>query len=130
MRYLVLSLLALLGMAGGCKGYADLTADAFEKMLAEDKSAQLVDVRTPEEYAAGHLPGAINIDWWGEGFTEKAEALLDHERPVMVYCRTGKRSAEAAATLDGLFFKTYNLLGGYVGWTEAGKSVEIPDEDF
>ena len=45
----------------------------------------------------------------------------------MVYCRSGKRSAAAAAKLDGNLFKTYNLLGGYLSWTEAGKSVSTYD---
>ncbi len=104
-----------------CKGYKDLPADAFETMLSEDGTAQLVDVRTPEEYAAGHIPGAINIDWFADDFIDKAKASLTTDRPVMVYCRSGKRSAKAAWKLDGNEFRTYNLLGGYLGWTEAGK---------
>lgn len=104
-----------------CKGYKDLPADAYETMLSEDGTAQLVDVRTPEEYAAGHIPGAINIDWFADDFIDKAKASLTTDRPVMVYCRSGKRSAKAAWKLDGNEFRTYNLLGGYLGWTEAGK---------
>ena len=113
----IISLLSLLG----CKGYGDLKIDEFEKMLAEDNTLQLVDVRTAEEYAAGHLPGAINIDWHGEDFMEKAESLLPKDRTVMVYCRSGRRSAEAAAKLDGAGIKTYNMLGGYLAWTAADK---------
>lgn len=105
----------------GCKGYGDLKVDEFEKMIAEDASLQLVDVRTAEEYAAGHLPGAINIDWYGEDFMEKAMTLLPKDRTVMVYCRSGRRSAAAAAKLDGAGIKTYNMLGGYLSWTGAGK---------
>ena len=123
MKYMFTSLLALLGMFG-CKGYADLKVDEFEKMLSEDKTVQLVDVRTSKEYAAGHIPGAINIDWFADGFIDKANSLLDKDRPVMVYCRSGKRSAAAAAKLDGNNYKTYNLLGGYLAWTAAGKTVE------
>lgn len=111
---------SLIGLIS-CKGYKDLSADAFEKMLQEDGAAQLVDVRTPEEYAAGHIPGAINIDWFADDFIDKAKASLTTDRPVMVYCRSGKRSAKAAWKLDGNEFRTYNLLGGYLGWTEAGK---------
>ena len=55
-----------------CKGYKDLEASAFQQMLAGDPSAQLVDVRTPEEFAEGHLPGAANIDWQADDFREKA----------------------------------------------------------
>ena len=106
-----------------CKGYKDLTVNEFETMLTQDPTVQLVDVRTPEEFAENHLPGALNIDWRGEGFAEKAKAQLDSERPVLVYCRSGRRSAEAAATLDGIGFKTYNMKGGIMAWTSAGKRV-------
>ena len=129
MKHLVICFISLLGLVG-CKGYGDLKTNEFEKMLSQDNTLQLVDVRTGEEYADGHLPGAINIDWRGEDFMEKAEALLDKGRTVIVYCRSGRRSAEAAAKLDGAGFKTYNLLGGILAWKEAGKPVEIvkPEE--
>ena len=116
--------LSILGLFS-CKGYKDLPADAFETMLSEDGTAQLVDVRTPEEYAAGHIPGAINLDWYADDFIDKAKASLTTDRPVMVYCRSGKRSAKAAWKLDGNEFRTYNLLGGYLGWTEAGKRTTV-----
>ena len=105
-----------------CKGFKDLTVNEFETMLAQDQTVQLVDVRTPEEFAECHLPGALNIDWRGEGFSEKAQKL-DKARPVLVYCRSGRRSAEAARTLDGLGFKTYNMKGGIMSWILAGKRV-------
>ena len=105
-----------------CKGYKDLTVNEFETMLSQDQTAQLVDVRTPEEFKENHLPTAINIDWRGEGFSEKAQKL-DKARPVLVYCRSGRRSAEAAATLDGIGFKTYNMKGGILAWTAVGKRV-------
>lgn len=129
MKYIIMSILSLLSLFG-CKGYADLKVDEFEKMLTEDKTVQLVDVRTPEEYAVGHLRGAVNIDWHADDFMDQAQAKLSKERPVMVYCRSGKRSAAAAAKLDRNGYKTYNLLGGYLAWTEAGKptaSGEKPD---
>ena len=105
-----------------CKGYKDLTVNEFETMLAQNQTAQLVDVRTPEEFIENHLPGAINIDWRGDGFTEKAQ-MLDKARPVLVYCRSGRRSAEAAKVLDGIGFKTYNMKGGIMAWISEGKRV-------
>ena len=105
-----------------CKGFKDLTVNEFETMLSQARTGQLVDVRTPEEFAENHLPGAINIDWRGDGFSEKAQKL-DKVRPVMVYCRSGRRSAEAAKTLDGIGFKTYNMKGGILAWTAGGKRV-------
>ncbi len=129
MKHLIMCCISLLSLFG-CKGYGDLTADEFEKMLSEDNTLQLVDVRTEEEYSAGHLHGAVNIDWRGEDFMEKAATLLNKDRTVMVYCRSGKRSANAAAKLDKAGFKTYNMLGGILAWKEAGKPVEIvkPEE--
>ena len=128
MKYTIISILSLLSLFG-CKGYADLKVDEFEKMLADDRSVQLVDVRTPEEYAAGHLGDAINIDWYADDFMEQTQTKLSKDRPVMVYCRSGKRSAAAAAKLDGNYFKTYNLLGGYMAWTEAGEPTVSGDDD-
>lgn len=116
---MALSLLSLFS----CKGYTDLPVADFEKMLDDAPDAQLVDVRTPDEFAEGHLPGACNIDWLGEGFLEGAKASLDAARPVMVYCRSGKRSAAASSALKKAGFTVCNLLGGYLAWAEAGKRV-------
>jgi L-ascorbate metabolism protein UlaG (beta-lactamase superfamily)/rhodanese-related sulfurtransferase len=121
-RFLIVMAFSFFGLFS-CKGYKDVTVNEFETMLAEDTTVQLVDVRTPEEYAEGHLGGALNIDWKADGFADKAQAQLDQNRPVLVYCRSGRRSAESAAVLDGLGFKTYNLKGGILAWTDAGKRV-------
>ena len=113
------SLLALFS----CKGQNDLTVNEFESMLAADATVQLLDVRTPEEFAEEHIGSAMNIDWKADGFAEKVQAQMATERPVMVYCRSGRRSAAAASALEKLGFKTYNLKGGIVAWTDAGKRV-------
>ena len=123
MKQSVLIMLFSLFSLFSCKGYTDLPADAFQKMLSEDGQAQLVDVRTPDEFAAGHLSGAVNINWFGSGFLSECQSALDTGRPVMVYCRSGKRSAAAAARLEKSGFKVYTLLGGYLAWTGAGKPV-------
>ena len=106
-----------------CKGPSDLDVDMFESALAADPGIQLVDVRTPGEYAEGHLFLASNIDWKDAGFLEMAEKLLKKGSPVFVYCRSGRRSAEAARTLQKRGFKVSNMLGGYLAWTQAGKPV-------
>ena len=103
-----------------CKGQNNLTVKEFESMLAADSTAQLLDVRTPEEFAEGHIGGAMNIDWKAEDFAQKAQEQLAKDRPVMVYCRSGRRSAEASAVLEELGFKTFNLLDGIKAWIEAG----------
>ena len=121
-----LSLILTLPFCGlfSCKAaYTDLSVVEFENKLAGDGTIQLVDVRTPEEYAEGHLPGAININWYNSTFLDQVKAVLSADRPVAVYCRSGKRSAAAAARLETAGFRVFNLLGGYMAWTEAGKSV-------
>ena len=106
-----------------CKAYPDLDADAFEAALAADADIQLVDVRTPEEYAEGHLALATLLDWKSEGFLEKADRQLSKSLPVYVYCRSGHRSAAAAAALSKSGYRVTNLAGGYLAWTEARKPV-------
>ena len=108
----------------GCSGYKSLNVDAFAQALQDNKGKiQLVDVRTADEYAEGHLDGAVIIDVEQEGFIEKAEAELSKSLPVAVYCRTGKRSATAASKLAKAGFEVLNLKGGITAWTEAAKPV-------
>ena len=121
-RLLILMTVSLFSLFS-CKGYKDLAVSEFESMLAKDQTAQLVDVRTPEEFDEGHIGGAANIDWKADGFADKATTSLAKDRPVMLYCRSGRRSAEATAALEGLGFKAYNLEGGIQAWTGAGKRV-------
>ena len=121
-RLIIAMAFSLFGLFS-CKGYKDLSVKDFETMLLTDASVQLVDVRTPEEFAQGQIPGAINIDWRGDGFLDKASELLTTDKPVLVYCRSGRRSAEAASALEKKNFQTYNLKGGILAWTDAGKRV-------
>ena len=118
----IMALLSLLGLFS-CKGYKDLSVEAFHSKLTTDGTAQLLDVRTPQEFAEGHIPGALNIDWLEEGFTEAAQEALDPERPVLIYCRRGRRSAEAAQVLDSLSYMVFNLKDGFNGWKNAGVPV-------
>ena len=90
----------------------------FEKLLKENPAIQLVDVRRPEEFAAGHIDNALLINVQDNDFIKKAESLLDKSKPVAVYCRGGKRSKDAAAKLTKEGFKVYDLDTGYLGWME------------
>ena len=111
-------LLSLLGCSG--RGYTDLDCAAFEAESARGEVAT-IDVRTAEEYAAGHLPWASNCDWRAPDFLQQVEAAYPKEAPLAIYCRSGRRSAEAAAALAKAGYTVYNLLGGYIAWSEAGK---------
>ena len=83
----------------------------------------MLDVRTPEEYAAGHLPGAVNIPH-GELAARIAELAGARERDVVVYCRTGVRAAAALEVLGKAGFKRlFHLKGDYTRWSEEKRPV-------
>ncbi|MBD0851773.1 rhodanese-like domain-containing protein [Maribacter arenosus] len=87
------------------------------KTAIRNKKVQLVDVRTPREYRAGHIGKAINIDWFQKGTFEQSFARLNKSKPVYLYCRSGSRSRKAARKiLDMGFEKVYDLKGGYMRW--------------
>lgn len=104
-------------------GVVVLNPEKFEQKMQKD-NVQLVDVRTPEEFASGHLPNAINININGADF-EAETAKLDKDKPVLVYCKSGMRSAKASANLKVQGFKNISDLdGGITSWKDAGKPVE------
>lgn len=100
---------------------APVKIEQAEKQLAG--GAQLLDVRTKEEWDEGHLKGATLITVTEEGFLDKAKAALDPKKGVVVYCRSGGRSAKAAAQLRSAGFTVYDLDGGITAWKAAGKPV-------
>ena len=110
--------LVLLFVLVGCSPEKKMPITEFSPDEMET-NAVLVDVRTPEEFGEGHLPGAINIDWLSPDF--KAQwAEMDPSKKVYVYCQKGGRSARAAASLDSLGFTVIDLTGGYEAYA-AGK---------
>jgi rhodanese-related sulfurtransferase len=122
---IVALLLALTGITTACgqKGYEDAEVEEFAR-LVEDSTVMVLDVRTLEEYGAGHLKRAINIDVKQEGFASTAEFMLPKECTIAVYCRSGRRSAHAAELLAEKGYKAVNLKGGILSWEKAGKAVE------
>jgi rhodanese-related sulfurtransferase len=80
----------------------------------------ILDVRTPPEYADGHIEGAINIDYEAADFRDRV-SKLDKVKTYLVYCRTGARSAAASDIMVGLGFKYIdNMTGGITDWQAAG----------
>lgn len=92
----------------------------FSEVAAAD-GVLLIDVRTPKEYAEGHIKGAVNIDVKADDFDER---IKDMEGNVAVYCRGGKRSLDAAVKIAGKGCRVYNLEGGIKEWKEMGFPVE------
>lgn len=101
---------------------------AFDKKLKDTPNAVLLDVRTPGEYAKGHLSDALNTDWNDAGFSNQIKALNKNE-PVFVYCLSGKRSGSAATAMraDG-FTQVYELAGGIMKW-RAANMPEVTKKD-
>lgn len=120
-------MLAALGTAlflASCNTNKIVTVDAnkFEGLIKSSK-VQLVDARTAEEYASGRIPGATNIDVKKDDFKLLAEEKLNKDKPVAIYCRSGKRSLIGAGILKNAKFKVINLRGGIIEWEKAGKSI-------
>lgn len=88
--------------------------NTFQELMNQD--VQLIDVRTPEEYSAGHLYKAQNIDFKAPDFQEQI-SKLDKNKPVLIYCAAGGRSARASVVFETLGFKKiFDLNGGYMAW--------------
>ncbi|ERT61236.1 rhodanese-like protein [Prevotella sp. BV3P1] len=120
--FIIVILSTLFASCSSHQGIESVTADEFENALY-DGHVQLLDVRSVEEYAQGHIANAENIDVQQPDFIDKAQAKLDHANPVYVYCRSGKRSMLAAQKLVKAGFKVVNLRDGIMGWEDAGKPV-------
>lgn len=102
------------------EGISTVDATEFAKEVASEDTPQLVDVRTPAEFADGHLPGAINIDIQSDSFDKVSTSTLSRDKPVYVYCRSGKRSLTAADHLVDNGYKVVNLKGGILEWNAQG----------
>lgn len=118
-------LLAMLGLTSACGqgNFENADVKAFSELI-EDSSVVLLDVRTASEFAEGHIEGAINIDQGQSDFMEKAKAALPTDKKIAVYCRSGRRSANAAGKLAAEGYRCVNLKGGIVAWKEADKPVK------
>lgn len=113
----------------------------FEKVVQLTDPLVILDVRTPEEFQAGHIPGAININFNDGDFTENVEKTIPKGMNVALYCKSGNRSAKANDALAGKGFCITELEGGILAWEKAelpvtngnmdiyttpdGKSIEI-----
>jgi L-ascorbate metabolism protein UlaG (beta-lactamase superfamily)/rhodanese-related sulfurtransferase len=111
----------------GCENKAikTLGADEFAEVMTQ-KDVRLIDVRTAEEYAEGHLFGAENIDVKAADFAERIKGI---DGEVAVYCRGGRRSLKAAEQLAAGGCTVYNLDGGILAWQKAGKPTTTVETD-
>jgi phage shock protein E len=120
-----IAVIALL-LTGCSSGSSDAITDvdaAEAQQIVEQGDSVILDVRTPEEFAAGHLPGAVNINVEASDFTDRV-AGLDESAETLVYCRTGNRSGVATDEMADLGFTDMSdLQGGIEAWTAQGGEV-------
>ena len=98
--------------------FESVFVNEFAELIA-DTSVVVLDVRTANEFAEGHIARAMSIDFLQEDFLEKAKAQLPKDKTIAVYCRSGKRSATAAGKLSDLGYKVVNMKGGILAWKDA-----------
>ena len=98
--------------------YVKITSDQAVEMMKKEKNYVIVDVRTPEEYKEGHIPNAINIplDTIDNYNSQNVENLKDKNQLIMLYCRSGRRSSEAAKKLLAKGYMNVIDFGGINDW--------------
>ena len=102
----------------------NVSPDEAQKLLKDNPKVVVLDVRTPEEFAAGHIAGAKNIDFKAPDFAAKV-AALDKTTPYLVHCASGGRSGKTLGLIkDKGFVAIYHLNEGFKAWEKAGKPVE------
>lgn len=121
MKHSLITLIAaFLGSLLGCNAaeFKSVTPPEFQEVIA-DTTVQVLDSRTAEEYADGHIARAINIDVLKDDFADIATKTLDARRTVAVYCRSGRRSKKAAQILTEKGYTVIELNKGYLSWIDA-----------
>ena len=125
-------------LMGGCIGragnelktetqiIAEVTPEEARALIQDNKDSPnftIIDVRTPEEYAAGYIEKAINLDYNSETFRIDINKL-EKNKTYLIYCRSGRRSERALSIMKELGFReVYNMLGGIIEWEAAGLPV-------
>lgn len=123
MSLALLAVLTLMSCSENKQDSLTVEAKVFADKLDSKKEYILLDVRSPEEFAANHLANAKNININESSFTQQA-ALLDKNKTVLVYCKSGARSSKAATQLQEMGFAVHELQGGMLSWQAEGFPVE------
>jgi len=131
-RLLVFLVLLVIGvvLVGGCVGQEtpaqiieDITPQEAFALIQDNQNNPdfiILDVRTPEEFADGHIENAINLDYYSETFGDELNKL-DKNKTYLVYCRSGRRSRNALDIMEELNFReAYNMSGGIIEWKAEG----------
>ena len=124
MKKILTFLFAALGLTTACgqQNFENMEVKEFAELIA-DSDVVIPDVRKADEFAEGHIKGAVLIDQYQSDFLEQAKAKLPIDKTIAVYCRSGRRSANAAGKLADIGYKCVNLKGGIIAWKEAEMAV-------
>ena len=124
MKTLIMTLFAFFG--GILFSFGDVTVISAKRAAAQlkkDPETVVVDLRTPKEFAKGHIKGAINLDLKGKSFAAKL-GELDRQKTYVMHCRSGSRSSVSVPIWNRLGFqKVLHLTTGTVGWVKAGEEL-------
>ena len=127
MQKILTLLLAVLGLNTACsQNYENYDVKEFAKLIA-DSNVVILDVRKADEFAEGHIKGAVLIDQFQNDFVEQAQAKLPKDKIIAIYCRSGRRSASAAGKMADIGYKCVNLKGGILAWKDANMPVVTCD---
>lgn len=126
MNQLAVGIFLFLSSFFSCQQKGDFQSMDVEDFdtLIQNEDIQRLDVRTLAEYSEGHIAKTININVMDDSFAAMADSLLQKDKPVAVYCRSGKRSKKAATILSAKGYKVFDLDKGFNSWQEAGKETE------
>lgn len=103
------------GCAAQSTGWKTITSSQAMELMKTEENYIILDVRTQSEYASGHIPHAVNISH--DLINTENMADFDHDQMILVYCRSGNRSAKASETLTELGFTNVYDFGGITSWT-------------
>ena len=96
----------------------NITPQSLQQLMDSEEHLQLLDVRTAGEFKQKHIPKAVNIDIFKSDFEDKCQAKFDLSKPILLYCRSGQRSMNAARKLKKFgFTEVYNLKGGMLSYS-------------
>jgi len=131
--FFVSGLILISALLGGCSSVEqnqtlgtkseivkEISPQEAESLINNNGNLTVIDVRTPQEYATGHLARAINLDLRSQTFNDEL-GKLDKKKAYLVYCQSGNRSQKASDTMKELgFTEVYNLSGGITQWARDG----------
>ena len=103
--------------------YGELSVITPAEFKEKSVGQTIIDIRTPEEFASGHIEDAININLFDKTFSDQI-AKLDKSEPIFLYCRSGSRSKSASKKVSNLGFeKVYDLQGGIIKWVRSNNEI-------